>query len=80
MTPEEKARTTAIGITVARIGFDLATGNRSDASAAAKELMGMAVDLVPVEDLKDFLTEHDRVFADLTADVLEQIKLEGKTP
>ena len=80
MTSDDKAKALAIGLTVARIGFDLATGNRTDAGAAARELLNMAVDLIPVDELKDFLTERDRIFADRTVDVLEEIKLESKEP
>ena len=32
--------------------------------------------MIPVEYLKEFLTERDRIWADLAADVAEQIKLE----
>ncbi len=77
MTAEEEAKILLIGLKVSRIGIDLATGDRKDAGVAAKELLGMAVDMIPVDEMKDFLTERDRIFADLATDVAEQIKLEG---
>ena len=43
---------------------------------AAKQLLGIAVDMVPVGELKAFLTERDRIWADLAADVAEDMKLD----
>jgi hypothetical protein len=60
-----------------RLGVDVALGDRQDAAAVARELLALAVDLVPVDELKEFLTDRDRVFADLETDVAEEIKLSG---
>ena len=44
---------------------------------AARIVMATLSDLIPVADLKEFLTDQDRIFAELSADVAEQIKLGG---
>lgn len=44
---------------------------------AARVVMGALSDLIPVADLSQFLTDQDRIFAELSADVAEQIKLGG---
>lgn len=72
---EAAVKRTMAAIKVARIGFALATGDRSDAAQAAKELMYIIVDMVPVDDLKEFLSDSARVYIDLENDVAEQIKL-----
>ena len=43
----------------------------------ARIVMATLSDLIPVEDLKEFLTDQDRIFAELSADVAESIKLGG---
>ncbi len=43
----------------------------------ARIVMGALSDLIPVADLSQFLTDQDRIFAELSADVAEQIKLGG---
>lgn len=43
----------------------------------ARIVMATLSDLIPVADLKEFLTDQDRIFAELSADVAEQIKLGG---
>lgn len=47
---------------------------------AARVVMGALSDLIPVEDLKEFLTDQDRIFAELAADVAEQIKVGSSIP
>ncbi len=64
---------------VATTGIAVASGQLTP-TQGAKRLLALAVDLIPVEDLREFLTEHDRIFADLSVDVAEQIKLEGGEP
>ena len=66
-----------VGARIARLGLALALGDRSDAVEAARELTGLAIDMIPVNELKPFLTERDRIWADLAADVAEEIKLAG---
>lgn len=41
---------------------------------AARKLIGIGLDLVPVEDLKAFLTDEARKRADLAADLAEDVK------
>ncbi len=72
MTEEQKR----VALEAALTGIGVATGAQTP-TEGAKRLLGLAVDLIPVEDLKEFLTEHDRIFADLSVDVAEQIKLDG---
>lgn len=69
----------AKGIEAALVSLGVASGSITPADGA-KQLLGIAVDMVPVDQLKAFLTERDRIWADLAADVAEQIKLEGKAP
>ena len=64
------------GIEAALVALGVANGSVAPADGA-KKLLGIAVDMVPVDQLKHFLTERDRIWADLAADVAEQIKLEA---
>jgi len=45
-------------------------------SDGAKELMEIIISMVPVDELKDFLTARDKAWADAAADVAEEIKLD----
>lgn len=65
----------AKGIEAAFVALGVASGAIPPADGA-KQLLGIAVDMVPVDQLKEFLTERDRIWADLAADVAEEIKLE----
>lgn len=65
----------AIALEMAFTALAVATGATTPA-AGARRVMDLAVDLIPVEDLKLFLSEQDRTFADLTVDVAEAIKLD----
>lgn len=65
-----------IAVQVARIAFDLATGDRADAAQAAKEIANLVVDLVPVDEWKQFLTARDKTWADAATDIAEEIKLD----
>ena len=67
----------AKALRIARLALDIATGDRQDAVNVVRELMILAADMIPVDELKEFLTDRDRIFADLSADVAEQIKLDG---
>lgn len=62
-------------ILLLRLAVDVIAGDRKDGAEVAREMMALAVDLIPVEDLKQFLTDRERKFTDLEADVLEQVKL-----
>lgn len=65
-------------ILLLRLAVDVVAGDRKDAAEVAREMMGLAVDMIPVDQLKDFLTDREKKFTDLEADVLEQIKLSGE--
>lgn len=67
----------AQGLLLVRLGADIVAGDRKDAIATARQLMALAVEMVPVDELKEFLTDRDRIFAELATDVAEQIKLDG---
>lgn len=69
----------AAGVQAALVALAVASGAKSPADGA-RELLGLAVDMIPVDELKEFLTDRDRIWADLAADVAEQIKLEGGKP
>jgi hypothetical protein len=66
-----------VGVELAQLGADIAEGRITDAVTVAKRLLGLATDVIPVDALKDFLTDRDRRFADLAADVAEDIKTGG---
>lgn len=63
------------GILLVRLGADIIAGDVTDGLAAARSLVGVALDLVPVEELRQYLTEGDRARADLAADMIEEAKL-----
>jgi hypothetical protein len=71
MTPAQQA-----GVQAALVALGVASGSITPADGA-RQLLGLAVDMIPVDELKQFLTERDRIWADLAADVAEQIKLEA---
>ncbi len=68
-----------VGLRAAFVALGVATGATSPVDGA-KQLLGLAVDMVPVDQLKQFLTDRDRVWADLAADVAEEIRLDGGKP
>lgn len=68
------------GLLLLRLAVDVIAGDRKDAVDVARQLMAIAVSIIPVDELKEFLSEQDRTFADLATDVAEQLKLEGKEP
>lgn len=61
------------------LGADIRDGKVTDAIAVSKKLAGIAVDAIPVDMLKDSLSERDRVWADLSVDIAEAIKLDKVT-
>lgn len=68
------------GKDLVELGTAIAKGDITDAIEAARKLETILVAMIPVDQLKEFLRPEDRVDADLTADVYEAIKLEGKKP
>lgn len=75
-----QAEFVAAGLKLVELGTDLSEGRIADAVKAGNDLMDILVMMIPPEDLKQFLTDYDRKIADLTADVYEDIKLDGKEP
>lgn len=69
-------RQTAAAIEIAFTALGVTTGAVKPVEGA-RRVMARVSDLVPVEDLKAFLSDQDRIFAELSADVAEQIKLLG---
>jgi hypothetical protein len=67
-----------IAAKIARVAFDLATGDRGDAMAAIKEIAGLAIDAIPVDEYKEFLTARDKEFGELATDIAEAVKLAGE--
>jgi hypothetical protein len=66
-------------VRLVRLVADIIAGDRTDALAVARELMNLAVDSIPVEDLKGELLDRDRIWAELAADIAESIKV-GPAP
>lgn len=66
---------TAAAITAIQVGVAIGSGRFAEALRLARQLVDEIVLLVPVDDLKDDLTDTDRTFGDLAADVAEQIKV-----
>lgn len=80
MNAAEKTKMILAATKIGRIAWDLITGQREDAATAAKEILGMLTDMIPVAELAPFLTDSQRTLIDLAADVDEELKLEGKDP
>jgi hypothetical protein len=59
------------------IGIDIAAGKFLEALKKTRMLADTLVLMVPVDQLKADLTERDRTFVDLEADVAEAIKLDS---
>ena len=62
--------------TAAAIVIDIGTANYVEALKKARALADQLVLMVPVDGLKEDLTDSDRKFADLAADVAEAEKLD----
>lgn len=72
-TPLEDAK--AVVPLLLELAADIDAGRISEAIAVSKKLAGFAVDLIPVDALKDSLTDRDRRWIDLSVDIAEEIKL-----
>jgi len=64
------------GFALIRLGVDVAEGNVTDAIAVARQLFDAGVQLIPVDQQKQFLRDYDRRITDLEVDVLEDIKVD----
>jgi hypothetical protein len=65
------------GIEAALVALGVANGGISPASGA-RQLLGLAIDMIPVDHLKEYLTDRDRAWADLAADIAEAIKVDAE--
>jgi hypothetical protein len=54
---------------------DIESGRVTDAFAVSRKLAALAVDLLPVDTLKPYLTERDRNWADAAVDIAEALKV-----
>ncbi len=70
---------TTVALDAASVGIAVATGAITPLEGA-KQLARLSVDLIPVGYLREYLTDRDRVWADLAADIAEEIKLDGGKP
>lgn len=66
-------------LTAIQVGAALVAGDMKGALRLARLLVDEVILLVPPGDLKDDLTDTDRTFGDLAADVAEQIKVGSST-
>lgn len=75
MSPEQ----TEAAIEMAFVALSVTTGVIAPVEGA-RRVMRALPRLIPVNDLKEFLTDQDRIFAELSADVAEQIKVGSSAP
>ncbi|MCL2777619.1 MAG: hypothetical protein FWD73_06410 [Polyangiaceae bacterium] len=64
---------------IARLLGDIQAGKIGGSGDAARKLVGLGLDLVPVEELRNYLTEEDMQRAERIADTLEHEKF-GNEP
>jgi len=64
----------ARAIDIIAFGVDLAQGRVSDPLVVGRKLANYALDFLPVDELKEHLSEEARRRADLAADLAEQLK------
>lgn len=62
-------------LAIARFSYKVLTGEICSPAAVAKGLVGLAVDLVPVEYLSEWLSEESARRAQAIADSIEEAKL-----
>jgi hypothetical protein len=67
-----------VGLALVELGSDIAAGRLTDALAVVRRLEALIVDkLIPVTTLKPYLTERDRIWADLAVDIAETAKVDA---
>lgn len=67
-----------VGFALVELGSDIAAGRLTDALAVVRRLEALIVDkLIPVTTLKPYLTERDRIWADLAVDIAETAKVDA---
>lgn len=59
---------------IIRIGLDVIEGQAPSPADVARAIVGIGLDLVPVEELRSYLTEEARRRGELAADAAEAIK------
>lgn len=64
---------------IIRIGVDALEGQAPSAADVARAIVGVGLDLVPVEELRGYLTDEARRRGELAADVAEAAKFGGGT-
>ncbi len=74
MTPLETVE--AVAVKLAEAAVDVRDGRIADALTKLVECERLLVGELPVDALKDYLTDRDRRFADLAVDVAEAIKVD----
>lgn len=70
--------TLAQSLEVAALGIDLASGKLTDPVEIGRRLAHVALDVVPVDELKGYLDDEAAKRADAIADVAEALKLATK--
>ena len=60
-----------------RAGADALDGDSVSAADVARSIIGLGLDLVSVEELREYLDDEARRRADLAAEVAEQLKFAG---
>jgi hypothetical protein len=63
------------GIALLDFARKVIAGDVNNPKEIARSLVGLALDLVPVEDLQEYLTDAARIRADNIADTLQAIKV-----
>lgn len=64
-------------VLLAEAGVDVQDGRFKDALDKVGQLERLLVGSLPIEDIKDYLTDRDRRFIDLAVDVAEANKVDG---
>lgn len=67
-----------VGAQLVELGMDIAAGRYSDALTVARRLEAILVAMLPVDELKNFLRPEDRAFADMSADIAEDMKVNAE--
>lgn len=67
----------ATALKLAEVAADIKEARFADALTKLSEIERLLVGELPVDGLKDYLTDRDRRFADLAVDIAETIKVDG---
>lgn len=69
--------TLAQGIALLDVSRKVLSGELTDPVQLSRALVGLALDLAPVEELAPYLTEEARRRADAAVDILEAVAVSG---